>query len=252
MAKPFERDGVEYVKYTMDVPKALMDLLDLTYGKYGKSGKICEILMSVLAGVDLYDVELQALQAHHAQINQLRQAIVDQKQRQHSSLCLAVEQVQQALYAEQAAAQAEEVAALTAAQAEEDARGLDFARAYLDEHYSVPYDLGPIPSGDPGRYLPDVNRALEARGLSTTVSETWVADYLETMRQEKIRSISRLDISDDEVRALSPQISDDDDLPPEVLEALRAIRDRIEARGDPARIGEVMQYILYRAGELGV
>ncbi len=251
MAKTFTRDGVEYRRFTMDIPEPLYQLMEATWGRYGKSEKISNILIGVLTGVNHYDVELAALQSRYDEIATAQASLLEMRIREKEEVALGIEKVQQILYSQQQAVEqadaTQETIALESVQGE--------ASEFLDREFRVDnFDIDAPTDHYWVKYYTDrVNQHLAHIGATARVDDEWIEAELNRRKSARIATADRFDdeIPDDEIPDLVVILQRMYDRSPDEHQRIEALYRRIA--GDDLRVrAAVDDYLLIRSAELGV
>lgn len=250
VAKTFLRDGIEYRRFTMDIPEALYQLMEATWGRYGKSEQISNILIGVLTGVDHYDHELAALQMRYDQVRTAQASLLELRIQEKQATAIGVEKVQQILYEKQVVAAQEETDQETIALEEV----LDEAGEFLDREFRVDnYDIEAPTEPYWIKYYADrVNQHLAHLGTQARVDEAWVVDRVNRRKRDTIAASPRFEeIPDADVPRLVGILHRLYDRTPEEHRAIESVYRRL-AGDDIGTRAAIDDYLRIRAAELGV
>jgi len=247
VVKTFTRDGIEYRRFTMDVPEALYQLMETTWGRYGKSEQITNILIGVLTGIDHYDHELAALSQKYDQVRAAQASLLEYRIQEKQALALGVEKVQQILY--------EKHQATAAAEAEPDPgdreKALTEAEAFLEQDFKTDsYDVtAPVAEIWVKHYSARVNQHLAGLGVESRVDPAWVADQMNRIKVRTLDAIPRLGeiVPDARVAVLAAYLDKGYDITVEERKRLEEVYQQAPAGLYPVHVDD---YLRIRAVEL--
>jgi len=250
MTKTFTRDGIEYRRFTMDVPEALYQLMEQTWGRYGKSEEIANILIGVLTGVDHYDHELAALTQKYDQVRAAQASLLEYRIQEKQALALGIEKVQQVLYEKQTAA-----AIATEAAPDPVDREKAFAEAetFLAADFSTDsYDVtAPVAGVWVKHYTGRANQHLAGLGVEYRVTPAWVEGVMNQIKVRTLEAIPRLgtQIPDEEVPPLVELLGKTDryEITPAERKVLEAVYQTAPPGLYPAHVDD---YLRLRAVEI--
>lgn len=256
MAKTFIRDGIEYRRFTMDIPEPLYQLMEATWGRYGKREQITNILIGVLAGIDHYDHELAQLQSRYDQIRATQAALLELRIQEKQATALGIEKVQQLLYLkqqEEAAAAAVTTPGTGLEPGNISEEILEEVSAVLDQEFRPDnYDISaPVSEAWVQHYADLANQHLARRGLQARVDGAWVASHVNQLKRDRIGSVTRFDreIPDKDVPRLAWAVRHIYDASPGERQALEDMYRRVAGFDIGLRVS-IDEYLQVRASEL--